>query len=76
MTSNTNLDYIELNNFLKIKSIVSTGGQAKNLIRSEHVKVNGRVETRNKRKLHLGDKILVDNVSYIVDDSVTLKTAH
>ena len=49
--------YIELNTFLKIKGLANSGGEAKNRIRNEEVKVNGEIETRNKRKLHSGDKI-------------------
>lgn len=73
MTDNTSSGYIELNNFLKIKGIVPTGGQAKILIRSEEVKVNGAVETRNKKKLHIGDKIDVKDQSFVVDDTINLK---
>ena len=48
-------DYIELNAFMKIKGFATTGGQAKLLIRSGNVKVNGETETRNKKKLREGD---------------------
>lgn len=46
--------YIELGAFLKIKALATTGGQAKVLIRSGDIKVNGEVETRVKRKLRQG----------------------
>ena len=46
--------YIELGAFLKIKGLATTGGQAKVLIRSGDIKVNGEVETRIKRKLRQG----------------------
>ncbi|MGV8151177.1 MAG: RNA-binding S4 domain-containing protein [Candidatus Woesearchaeota archaeon] len=59
--------YIELNAFLKVCGIVSTGGQAKVLIKSSAVLVNGMVELRNKRKLHAGDKIMYSGKEYIVD---------
>lgn len=49
--------YIELNVFLKINNLAGTGGQAKVLIRSGAVLVNGEVETRNKRKLRAGDVV-------------------
>ena len=55
MTPDTSTDYIELNTFIKIKGLASTGGQAKNLIRQGSIKVNNVVETRNKRKLRAGD---------------------
>ena len=44
-------EYIPLNAFIKIKFLIPTGGQAKVIIRSGAVKVNGEVETRNKKKL-------------------------
>jgi ribosome-associated protein YbcJ (S4-like RNA binding protein) len=59
--------YIELNTFLKIQGIAPTGGQVKVIIRSEAVLVNGAVETRNKRKLHAGDKVKYNDKEYIVD---------
>ncbi len=48
-------EYIELNAFIKIKLLIPTGGQAKVLIRSGKILVNGQVETRNKKKLVKGD---------------------
>ena len=48
--------HIELNTFLRIMvKTIPTGGQAKLIIRNGSVKVNGEVETRNKRKLYSGD---------------------
>lgn len=62
--------YIELNAFLKIKSIAPTGGKAKLLIRSGAVQVNDTVETRNGRKLHAGDVILYDEKKYVVEEGM------
>ena len=39
------MKYIELNAFLKVKGIASSGGEAKQMIRAETVKVNGEVDT-------------------------------
>jgi ribosome-associated protein len=50
-------EYIELNAFVKLKGLATTGGQAKLLIRSGAVLVNGSVETRNKKKLRRGDSV-------------------
>ena len=58
--------YIELNAFLKVKGISSTGGQAKLLIRSGEVLVNGEVETRNRKKLNASDVVTVHGKKYIV----------
>ncbi len=52
--------YIELNDFLKINNVGSTGGQVKLVIRSGVVRVNGEVETRNRRKLVVGDTVEFD----------------
>lgn len=60
-------DYIELNAFLKKEGICPTGGQAKLLIRSEKVKVNGEIDTRNKKKLRKGDVVEVEGKQIIVD---------
>lgn len=59
-------DYIELNAFLKINNLATTGGQAKLLIRSGAVLVNGQVETRNKRKLKQGDTVEYQGKKYAV----------
>jgi ribosome-associated protein len=44
-----------LDNFLKLIDQAATGGQAKVMIQSGEVKVNGQVETRRRRKLAVGD---------------------
>ncbi len=62
------MGYIELNNFLKALKLASTGGQAKLLIRSGAVKVNGAAESRNKKKLVPGDIVEFDGKKYIVND--------
>jgi len=54
MKEDLNGKYIELNAFLKIVNLASTGGQAKLLIRDGNVKVNGVVETRVTNKLRNG----------------------
>jgi ribosome-associated protein len=57
---------IKLEQFLKLAQIVATGGQAKVLIQSGAVRVNGLVETRRGRKLRPGDHVLVDGEELIV----------
>ena len=59
---------MELNTFLKLKGIAGTGGQAKNVIRSGDVVVNGAVETRNRRKLNSGDVVVVKGKKFVVDE--------
>ena len=58
---------IELNAFVRKKANLATGGQAKILIRSGKVMVNGAQETRNKKKLYKGDKVLIDGKAYTVE---------
>ncbi|MBE7470165.1 MAG: RNA-binding S4 domain-containing protein [Anaerolineae bacterium] len=57
---------IQLDQFLKWKGLVSTGGQAKMVIQSGQVKLNGVVETRRKKKLKAGDKVTFNAQTLIV----------
>lgn len=52
-----NTDFIELDNFLKWARIVPTGGEAKFLIKSGEVFVNGKKELRRSKKLYPGDVV-------------------
>lgn len=61
---------IELNTFLKIKALASTGGQAKILIRSGEILVNGEVETRNRKKLNAGDVVECKGKKYVVEEDM------
>ena len=49
---------MKLDQFLKWQNLASSGGEAKILIKSGSVKVNGAVETRRGRKLNKGDKVI------------------
>lgn len=51
---------INLGQFLKVASFVSSGGEAKVLIAQGSVTVNGEVEHRRGRKLEPGDVVRVD----------------
>jgi len=51
---------IKLDQFLKFAGLAATGGQAKWLVQMGHVQVNGEVETRRGRKLHVGDTVTVE----------------
>ncbi len=57
---------MKLDQFLKWRGIVQTGGEAKMIIRAGKIHVNGSVETRRGRKLNEGDHIIFDNERYIV----------
>ncbi|XWK88398.1 MAG: RNA-binding S4 domain-containing protein [Phormidium sp.] len=58
---------IKLDQFLKLKGIASTGGQAKMMIQSGEVKVNGSPETRRGRQLVKGDRVTVADKTFIVE---------
>lgn len=50
-------DYIPLGSFLKLAGAIDTGGDAKLMIASGEVDVNGEPETRRGRKLRPGDVV-------------------
>ncbi|MGF1535505.1 MAG: RNA-binding S4 domain-containing protein [Elainellaceae cyanobacterium] len=58
---------IKLGQFLKVRQVVQTGGQAKMLVQSGEVLVNGAVETQRGRKLFPGDCVEVFNSTYQVE---------
>ena len=49
---------LKLDQFLKWNNLVSSGGEAKTLIKSGYVKVNGEIEKKRGRKLIKGDKVM------------------
>ena len=49
---------MKLDQFLKWKNLVNSGGEAKIFIKSGSVKVNGVIETRRGRKLKKGDNVI------------------
>lgn len=59
-------EYIKLDQFLKLAGAVDTGGQAKVLIKTGEVKVNGELETRRGRKLVQGDIVRIFEQNYTV----------
>ena len=66
-TEGTKEETIRLDQFLKLADVVSTGGQAKMLIRGEEVLVNGEIETRRGRKLRDGDTVTVNGEDYVIE---------
>ena len=63
------LFFLLLDQFLKFRGIVQTGGEAKMIIKSGKISVNGMVEKRRGRKLIDGDQISFANETYIVPNS-------
>lgn len=64
--NNAGNEFIKLDQFLKLANVVQTGGEAKVLIQSGAVRVNGEVETRRGRKLRPGDVVVVDGEELVV----------
>ena len=60
-----------LDQFLKLSSIAESGGQAKVMIQSGEVKVNGEIETRRRRKLIAEDVVEVDSNKFLFKESVS-----
>lgn len=58
---------MKLDQFLKFQGIAATGGQAKLLIQSGEVEVNGQIEYRRGRQLVGGDMVTVGNQTVSVD---------
>lgn len=59
-------EFIKLDQFLKLAQIVQSGGEAKHLIQSGSVQVNGAEETRRGRKLYHGDVVVVEGEELVV----------
>jgi ribosome-associated protein len=64
--SDTAPDSIKLDQFLKLTGVARTGGQAKLLVQTGMVLVNGKVEMRRGRKLVDGDCVTVDDDEFVV----------
>jgi ribosome-associated protein len=62
--------YIELQDFLKVINLATTGGQAKILIRSGVILIDGKVETRLRRKLRHGMVVEYEGKNYVVNSEI------
>jgi len=59
-------EFIELNKLLKMLNLVGSGGEANFLISEGEVVVNGEIETRKRKKLRVGDKIIFGENQVII----------
>jgi ribosome-associated protein len=59
-------EYIKLQDAMKFANIVYSGGEAKQLILDEQVKVNGEVCTMRGKKLYPGDKFEFMGETYLI----------
>jgi ribosome-associated protein len=60
-------DFIKLDQFLKLKHLVQSGGEAKVVIQSGQVLVNDELELRRGRKLVTGDRVTFKASTYPVE---------
>ncbi|WP_424952021.1 RNA-binding S4 domain-containing protein [Deinococcus sp.] len=60
-------DVIDLQDFLKLAGLVETGGEAKFLIQTGEVRLNGEVETRRRKKIRRGDRVRLDGREHLVE---------
>ncbi len=54
-------EYITLVNLLKTTDVVASGGEVKILLINELITYNGELEYRKKKKVFVGDEIIVNN---------------
>lgn len=66
MNIKINTDYIKLEQVLKLANIVSTGGQAKLMIKDGQVKVNGDMCLQRGKKVRKGDVISIQGQDDII----------
>lgn len=59
-------EYITLGQFLKYVGIVSSGIEAKAMIKDGLIKVNGEIETRRGKKLRNDDQIQYEEDIYLI----------
>lgn len=59
---------IKLGQFIKLASLVATGGEAKAAIAEGAVTVNGEVDTRRGATLHPGDRVCVGTACAVVSE--------
>ena len=57
---------IELYKILKLENLVASGGEAKYVIAEGHVRVNGMVETRKRKKIYAGDMVAFGDLKFRV----------
>lgn len=62
-------EFIKLQDALKYANVVYSGGEAKQLILEEQVKVNGEVCTMRGKKLREGDKFTFNGETYIIKNA-------
>ena len=62
-------EFIKLQDALKYANVVYSGGEAKQLMLEEQVKVNGEVCTMRGKKLRPGDKFSFMGSTFVITDA-------
>ena len=60
-------EFITLGQFLKLTDWISSGGQAKILVKELDIKVNGEKEDRRGKKLYKGDIVFIEGKKYVIE---------
>ncbi len=63
-----NTEYIKLDSFLKYANVVSSGGEAKIIIKDGLIKVNNAVCRARGKKIYQKDFVEYDNVIYKISE--------
>ena len=53
-------EYIHLNSLIKICGITLSGGEANQLILTDKVTVNGKIENQKRKKIRSGDQVEIN----------------
>jgi ribosome-associated protein len=61
-------EVIRLGELLKLAGVVGTGGEAKHLLASTEVLVNGEPDNRRGRQLRVGDEVRLGDEHLVVTD--------
>ena len=61
-------EYITLGQFLKVADIIQSGGEAKSFLADNEVYINDELDVRRGRKLRNGDKVVVEQKEFIIEN--------
>ncbi len=59
-------DFIRLDQAMKLSGRVESGAEAKILVQNQRVRVNGKICTMRGKKLHSGDRVEFEEVSFAI----------
>lgn len=65
LTTVINTEFITLVNLLKFEGIIETGGQIKDLLENQEIKVNGFIVNEKRKKIYPGDLIHIEDICEI-----------